>query len=122
MTMLLASSETENKEKNRACARLVRVDPAEYFAQQFGDYWPEGGEDGDADSNDAGKGLRARPRDAWLRGFAQLRGQMPPAKSVGDCAAIAALTLRAEVEARTLIAGSFSDCGYDAVASRRDVV
>jgi hypothetical protein len=59
MTMLVASSATENKQKNRACARLVRVDPAENFAEQLGDYWPEGGEDGDADSNDAGKGLRS---------------------------------------------------------------
>lgn len=59
MRMLVASSETEDKEKKRAWARLVRVDPAEYFAEQLGDYGPEGGEDGDADSNDAGKGLRA---------------------------------------------------------------
>ena len=46
----------EYKEKNRA--RLVRVDPAKYFAEQVGDDWPEGGEDGDADSDDPGEGLR----------------------------------------------------------------
>ena len=47
---------------------------------------------------------------------------MAPAKSIGDGAAIAALTLRAEVEAGALIAGSFSDCGCDAVAVDRDAV
>jgi hypothetical protein len=125
MTMLVAASEIVEKTVR---AQLVRVNPADYFAEEIGDYGPEGGEDGDADSNHAGKRLGAGGSDAGpRRGYGsessrliELRGQMAAAESVGDGAAIASLALRAEIEAGTLIAGIFADCGYDSVGSGLD--
>jgi hypothetical protein len=56
----------QEKSKSRA-ARLVRVNPADYFAEQVGDYGPEGGEDRDADGDDARERLGVTGRDAGLR-------------------------------------------------------
>jgi len=125
----------------------VPVDPADYFAEEVGYYGPEGGEDGDADGDDAGERFGAGGRESavvfesrgWNGGVrlgtwgsdAGLRrgcgaescrlidvgGQMAGAESVGDGGAIASLALRTEVEAGALIAGIFAVGGCDAVTS-----
>jgi hypothetical protein len=94
----------------------MRVNPAEYFAEQVCYYGPEGGEDGDADCNDAAyrtrsEGSGAGPSvvcGAELRGLAELRGRVTRAESVADGGTAAALTLRAEVEAGALIVAIFA--------------
>ena len=105
--------------------RSVRVNPADYFVEQVGDYRPQGGENGYANGDDAAERLGAEGSAAWSFGryagvlstLTELRGEMPRAESVGEGAAVAALTLRTEVQARTLIAGILAAGGCDAVAS-----
>jgi hypothetical protein len=76
---------------------LMRVNPANDFAQQIAYHGPQSGEDGDSDCDDSGEWTRLGVRAAGLSGLADSSSHMASAESIGQGSAVASLSLWTQV-------------------------